>query len=168
MVPRDKTHAIKLSKHFYCWETSIWSVTEYTNIFFFLLFFFFETLSPGWPQTFSVAKDGFKHLILLLAPPKCWDYRVSHHTWLFCWVGSRYLAQAGSKLLGSGMLHCACAFQTFNPYSESFLGSFRFLRLDKATAPHSPCHVLLQRRLGELNWLLGHIALRRNGTPNQH
>lgn len=30
--------------------------------------------SPGWPQTYYIAKGSLKHLILLSQPSKPWDY----------------------------------------------------------------------------------------------
>jgi hypothetical protein len=44
-------------------------------LFYFILFYFNISCTPGWPQTFQVAKDGFELLILLPPPFKCWDYR---------------------------------------------------------------------------------------------
>jgi hypothetical protein len=43
----------------------------------------------GFIETTScyVAQAGLQFVILLPLPPKCWDYRYAHHTWLYSrWV----------------------------------------------------------------------------------
>ena len=45
------------------------------------LFFNFETVScsPGWPQTWCVAKDRLQLQILLFSPPRCWGLGMDRH-----------------------------------------------------------------------------------------
>lgn len=59
------------------------SISQFSILYppFFLLFFYILIYSwkclliPGWPYIFLGAVDGLELLILLPAPPQCWDYR---------------------------------------------------------------------------------------------
>lgn len=46
----------------------------FLSLFYVDFLFLFETGSSGWLYTHYLAKDALGLLILLLLPPKCWDF----------------------------------------------------------------------------------------------